>query len=129
MIIFVKIKGFFLSSDSLFLTFVEILPPMTKNNPMWPKMTPLWQLTFQPNTSLVKTKTKGPLFKFSIQNLSMKNTTLANCLVNSQAVGMDSWVRVFVIILEFTLTFIFESKIHEKKFLDTKIISFSKADF
>ena len=37
--------------------------------------------------------------------------------------------RLFVIILKFIFTFIFEIKIHEKKFLDTKKISFSKADF
>ena len=67
--------------------------------------------------------------------------------VNSQAVGMDSWVHsalksilrgnpifessawFFVIILKFIFTSIFEIKIHEKKFLDTKKISFSKADF
>ena len=35
----------------------------------------------------------------------------------------------FVIILEFILTPISEIKIHEKKFLDTKKISFLKADF
>ena len=64
----------------------------------------------------------------------------------SQAVGMDSWVpsalksilredpifesaaRCFVIILKFIFTSIFEIKIHEKKFLDTKKNSFSKAD-
>ena len=66
--------------------------------------------------------------------------------INSQAVGMDSWVQsalksilrrdpifesaswFFVIILKFIFTSIFEIKIHEKKFLDTKKISFSKAD-
>ena len=66
---------------------------------------------------------------------------------NTQAVGMDSWVHsalksilggdpifessswFFGIILKFILTFIFEIKIHEKKFLDTEKISFSKADF
>ena len=65
----------------------------------------------------------------------------------SQAVGLDSWVqsalksilrgdpifesaaRFFVIILKFIFTFIFEIKIHEKRFIDTKKISFSKADF
>ena len=60
---------------------------------------------------------------------------------------MDSWVQsvlksilrgdpifesaawFFVIFLEFIFTSIFEIKIHEEKFLDTKKISFSKADF
>ena len=60
---------------------------------------------------------------------------------------MDSWIQsalksilrgnpicvsaawFFDIILEFTLTSIFEIKIHEKKFLETKKISFSKTDF
>ena len=60
---------------------------------------------------------------------------------------MDSWVHsalkailredpifessawFFGIILKFIFTFIFELKIYEKKFLDTKKISFSKADF
>ena len=60
---------------------------------------------------------------------------------------MDSWVHsalksilrrdpifessawFFVIILKFIFTSIFEIKIHEKKFLDTKKISFLKADF
>ena len=42
---------------------------------------------------------------------------------NSQA----AWF--FVIILKFIFTSIFEIKIHGKKFLDTKKISFSKADF
>ena len=64
-------------------------------------------------------------------------------IINSQAVGMDSWVHsalksilrgnpifessawFFVIILKS----IFEIKIHEKKFLPPKKISFSKADF
>ena len=68
-------------------------------------------------------------------------------IFNSQAVGVDSWVQsalksilkgesisesaawFFVIILKFIFTSIFEIKIHEKKFLDTKKISFSKADF
>ena len=70
-----------------------------------------------------------------------------NTFLNTQAVGMDSWVHsalksilrgdplfessawFFVIILKFIFTFIFEIKIHEKKFLDTEKISFSKADF
>ena len=65
--------------------------------------------------------------------------------LNSQAVGMDSWVQstlksilrgdlmfesvawFFLIILKFIFTSIFEIKIH-KKFVDTKKISFSKAD-
>ena len=67
--------------------------------------------------------------------------------VNSHAVGMaaarpygfkidfvknpisGSAARLFVIILKFIFTYIFKIKIHEKKFLDTKKISFSKADF
>ena len=67
--------------------------------------------------------------------------------VNSQAIGMDSWVQsalksilradaifdsaawFFVIILKFIFTTIFEIKIQEKKILDTKKKSFSKADF
>ena len=66
---------------------------------------------------------------------------------NSQAVGWDSWVSsalksilwrgpifdraawFFIIILKFIFTPIFWIQIHEKKFLDTKKISFSKADF
>ena len=68
-------------------------------------------------------------------------------LFNTQAVGMDSWVQsalksilrgdsifesaawFFIIILKFIFTSIFEIKIHEKKILDTKKISFLKADF
>ena len=55
---------------------------------------------------------------------------------NSQAVGLDSWVRsalksilreTLFLNLKFIFTSIFEIKIHEKKF-DTKKISFSKAD-
>ena len=67
-------------------------------------------------------------------------------MINSQAVGLDSWAQsvpksilrgdsifesaawFFVIILKFFFTSIFEIKIHEKKFFDTKKISFSKAD-
>ena len=67
--------------------------------------------------------------------------------VNSQAVGLDSWVQsalksilrtdpilesaawFFVIILKFIFTSIFEIKICEKKILDTEKISFSKAAF
>ena len=41
--------------------------------------------------------------------------------------GSAAWS--FVIILKFIFTAIFEIKIHEKKFLDTKKISISKADF
>ena len=41
----------------------------------------------------------------------------------------ESSAWFFVIILKFIFTFIFENKIHENKFLDTKKISFSKADF
>ena len=41
----------------------------------------------------------------------------------------ESSAWFFVIILKFIFTSIFEIKIHEKKFLDTKKISFSKADF
>ena len=41
--------------------------------------------------------------------------------------GSAAWF--FVIILKFILTPIFEIKVHEKKFLDTKKISFSKPDF
>ena len=66
-------------------------------------------------------------------------------MINSQAVGRDSWVPsalksifgylifesaawFFVIILKFIFTLIFEIIIPEK-ILDTKKISFSKADF
>ena len=57
---------------------------------------------------------------------------------NSQAVGLDSWVRsalksilreTLFLNLKFIFTSIFEIKIHEKKILDTKKISFLKADF
>ena len=41
----------------------------------------------------------------------------------------ESTARFFVILLKFIFTFIFEIKIHEKKFPDTKEKSFSKADF
>ena len=41
----------------------------------------------------------------------------------------ESAARFFFIILKFISTSIFEIKIDEKKFLDTKKISFSKADF
>ena len=41
----------------------------------------------------------------------------------------ESAALFFVIMLKFIFTSIFEIKIHEKKFLDTKKISFSKADF
>ena len=41
----------------------------------------------------------------------------------------ESTAWFFVIILKFISTSIFEIKIHEKKFLDTKKNSFSKADF
>ena len=41
--------------------------------------------------------------------------------------GSAGWF--FVIILEFIVSPIFEIKIHVKKFLDTKKISFSKSDF
>ena len=41
----------------------------------------------------------------------------------------ETAARFFVIILKFIFTSIFEIKIHEKKFLDTKKISFSKAVF
>ena len=40
----------------------------------------------------------------------------------------ESATRFFVIILKFIFTPIFAIKIHEKKFLDTKIISFSKVN-
>ena len=70
-----------------------------------------------------------------------------NSKINSQAVGMDSWVQsalksilredrifesaawFFVIILKLIFTSIFEINIHEEKFLHTKKISFSEADF
>ena len=41
--------------------------------------------------------------------------------------GSAAWF--FVIILKFIFTPIFEIKVHEKKFLDTKKNSFSKPDF
>ena len=41
----------------------------------------------------------------------------------------ESAAWFFVIILKLILTPIFEIKVHEKKFLDTKKISFSKPDF
>ena len=41
----------------------------------------------------------------------------------------ESAAWFFVIILKFIFTSIFEIQIHEKKFLDTEKISFSKADF
>ena len=41
--------------------------------------------------------------------------------------GSAAWF--FVIIIKFIFTTIFEIKIHEKKFLGTKKISFSKPDF
>ena len=41
--------------------------------------------------------------------------------------GSAAWF--FVIILQFIFTAIFEINVHEKKFLDTKKISFSKPDF
>ena len=41
--------------------------------------------------------------------------------------GSASWF--FVIILKFIVTPIFVIKIHEKKYLDIKKISFSKSDF
>ena len=40
-----------------------------------------------------------------------------------------SAANLFVIILKFIFTAIFEINVHEKKFLDTKKISFSKPDF
>ena len=69
------------------------------------------------------------------------STEMFHTTVGTQAVGMDSWVHLalksilrgdpifessawfFVIIYDLL------SKIHENKFLDTKKISFSKADF
>ena len=66
--------------------------------------------------------------------------------INTQAVGMNSWIHsalksilsgnpifessawFFVFILKFIYISIFVFKIHEKKFLDTKKILFSKAD-
>ena len=68
-------------------------------------------------------------------------------IINSHAVGMavtrplgfeidfvrnpisESAALFFVMILKFILTPILEMKLHEKKFLDTKKISFSKPDF
>ena len=68
-------------------------------------------------------------------------------IFNSHAVGMavarpfgfeidfvrnpisESAAWFFVIILKFIFTPIFKIKVHEKKFLDTKKISFSKPDF
>ena len=41
----------------------------------------------------------------------------------------ESTANFFVIILKFIFKSIFEIKIHEKTFLDTQKISFSKADF
>ena len=41
----------------------------------------------------------------------------------------ESAAWFFVIILKFIFTSIFEIKIHEKKFLDTKKFLFPKADF
>ena len=41
--------------------------------------------------------------------------------------GSDTWI--FIMILKFIFTLIFEIKIHEKKFLDTRKISFSKPNF
>ena len=41
----------------------------------------------------------------------------------------ESAACFFVIILKFIFTSVFEIKVHGKKFLDTKKISFSKPDF
>ena len=78
--------------------------------------------------------------------LGTKTCSKLSFIVNSQAVGWDSWglsaVKsifgedtfferaswFFVIILKFIFTPIFENQIHEKKILDQKI-SFSKAKF
>ena len=70
------------------------------------------------------------------------NNSVFYPIINSQAVGMDSWVQsalksilrgdrifesaawFFFIILKFIFTAIFEIKIHGKKFLDTKKFHF-----
>ena len=75
-----------------------------------------------------------------------RDTTYDLCALNSQAIGMDSWVQsalksilrenpifesaawFFVIILKYIFRSIFEIKIHEKIPWDQKI-SFSKVDF
>ena len=41
----------------------------------------------------------------------------------------ESAASFFVIILKLIFTFVFEIKVHEKKFLDTEKIPFSKLDF
>ena len=78
--------------------------------------------------------------------LSVKRQDVAP-LINTHGVGMaaarpygfridyvrnpisGSTVWFFLIILKSIFTIIFETKIHEKKFLDTKKNSFSKVDF
>ena len=83
----------------------------------------------------------------SILSLSFRMSLTSTSGLNSHAVGMavarplgfeidfvrnpisGSAARFFVIILKFVFTPIFEIKVREKKFLDTKKISFSKPDF